>query len=33
MLKIEHLTKKYDQYKAVDDLSLHIEDVYKRQAC
>lgn len=25
MLKIEHLTKKYDQYKAVDDLSLHIE--------
>ena len=26
MLKIEHLTKKYDQYKAVDDLSLEIED-------
>lgn len=25
MLKIEHLTKTYDQYKAVDDLSLHIE--------
>lgn len=25
MLKIEHLTKKYDQFKAVDDLSLHIE--------
>ncbi|MDE6954116.1 MAG: ABC transporter ATP-binding protein [Erysipelotrichales bacterium] len=25
MLRIEHLTKKYDQYKAVDDLSLHIE--------
>lgn len=25
MLKIEHLTKKYDQHKAVDDLSLHIE--------
>lgn len=25
MLKIEHLTKKYDEYKAVDDLSLHIE--------
>ena len=25
MLKIEHLTKKYDQYKAVNDLSLHIE--------
>lgn len=25
MLKIEHLTKRYDQYKAVDDLSLHIE--------
>ena len=28
MLKIEHLTKKYDQYKAVDDLSLHIERGY-----
>ena len=27
MLKIEHLTKKYDQYKAVDDLSLEIDDV------
>lgn len=26
MLKIEHLTKKYDQYKAVDDLSLEIDD-------
>ena len=26
MLRIEHLTKKYDQYKAVDDLSLEIED-------
>ena len=26
MLKIEHLTKKYDQYKAVDDLSLEIEN-------
>ena len=25
MLRIEHLTKKYDEYKAVDDLSLHIE--------
>lgn len=25
MLRIEHLTKKYEQYKAVDDLSLHIE--------
>ena len=25
MLRIEHLTKIYDQYKAVDDLSLHIE--------
>ena len=25
MLKIEHLTKKYDQFIAVDDLSLHIE--------
>lgn len=25
MLKIEHLTKKYDDYKAVDDLSLHIK--------
>lgn len=25
MLRIEHLTKKYDQHKAVDDLSLHIE--------
>ncbi len=25
MLKIEHLTKKYDQKKAVDDLSLHIQ--------
>lgn len=25
MLRIEHLTKKFDQYKAVDDLSLHIE--------
>lgn len=25
MLKIEHLTKKFDQYKAVNDLSLHIE--------
>ena len=25
MLKIEHLTKKYEQFKAVDDLSLHIE--------
>lgn len=25
MLRIEHLTKKYDQYKAVDDLSLEIE--------
>lgn len=24
MLKIEHLTKKYGDYKAVDDLSLHI---------
>lgn len=24
MLKIEHLTKKYDDIKAVDDLSLHI---------
>lgn len=26
MLKIEHLTKKYDEYKAVDDLSLTIEN-------
>lgn len=26
MLKIEHLTKKYDQFKAVDDLSLTIEN-------
>ena len=26
MLKIEHFTKKYDQYKAVDDLSLEIDD-------
>ncbi|MBS5368736.1 MAG: ABC transporter ATP-binding protein [Coprobacillus cateniformis] len=26
MIKIEHLTKKYDQYKAVDDLSLEIDD-------
>lgn len=26
MLKIEHLTKKYDQYKAVNDLSLEIDD-------
>lgn len=25
MLRIEHLTKNYDQFKAVDDLSLHIE--------
>lgn len=25
MLRIEHLTKRYDEYKAVDDLSLHIE--------
>lgn len=25
MLRIEHLTKKYDEFKAVDDLSLHIE--------
>lgn len=25
MLRIEHLTKIYDQYRAVDDLSLHIE--------
>lgn len=25
MLKIEHLSKTYDQVKAVDDLSLHIE--------
>ena len=25
MLSIEHLTKRYDEYKAVDDLSLHIE--------
>lgn len=25
MLKIEHFTKKYDEYLAVDDLSLHIE--------
>lgn len=25
MLRIEHLTKKYDDFKAVDDLSLHIE--------
>jgi len=25
MLRIEHLTKMYDSYKAVDDLSLHIE--------
>ncbi len=25
MLKIEHLTKKYGDKKAVDDLSLHIE--------
>jgi len=25
MLRIEHLTKIYDQYKAVNDLSLHIE--------
>lgn len=25
MLRIEHFTKFYDQYKAVDDLSLHIE--------
>lgn len=25
MLRVEHLTKKFDQYKAVDDLSLHIE--------
>ena len=24
MLRIEHLTKIYDDYKAVDDLSLHI---------
>ena len=24
MLKIEHLTKKYGDFKAVDDLSLHI---------
>ena len=24
MLRIEHLTKKYDDTKAVDDLSLHI---------
>lgn len=24
MLKIEHLTKQYDDFKAVDDLSLHI---------
>ncbi|MEG0276562.1 MAG: ABC transporter ATP-binding protein [Coprobacillus sp.] len=26
MLKIEHLTKKYDEFKAVDDLSLTIEN-------
>lgn len=26
MLRIEHLTKRYDQFKAVDDLSLEIED-------
>lgn len=25
MLKIEHLTKQYDDFKAVDDLSLHIK--------
>ena len=25
MLKIEHLTKRYGEKKAVDDLSLHIE--------
>lgn len=25
MLRIEHLTKTYDHFKAVDDLSLHIE--------
>ena len=25
MLKIEHLTKKYGDKKAVDDLSLHIQ--------
>ena len=25
MLRIEHLTKKYGEKKAVDDLSLHIE--------
>lgn len=25
MLRIEHLTKMYDQYKAVDHISLHIE--------
>lgn len=25
MLKIEHLTKVYGDYKAVDDLSLHIQ--------
>lgn len=28
MLRIEHLTKTYDQYKAVNDLSLHIERGY-----
>lgn len=28
MLKIEHLTKTYDDFKAVDDLSLEIEDGY-----
>ena len=25
MLRIEHLTKSYDEKKAVDDLSLHIK--------
>ena len=26
MLKVEHITKYYDQNKAVDDLSFEVED-------
>ena len=38
MLRIEHLTKKYGDKKAVDDLSLHIQKrrdlrLYRTQRC
>ena len=33
MLRIEHLTKKYGETKAVDDLSLQIGKVYLIRIC